>query len=226
MPTQQQMQARRGTAASWVSTNPTLSAGEIGFESDTNNFKIGNGTLSWSDLPYSSNYLENLLPMRSGQTYTGGPNLALGTSTANRLYFSFFRVPTKTTFNQIGFDVQFITGITSFNMGIYSNVNAKPDTLLHDFGATATTGTGIKTNTINVTLNPGNYWLAGKLSGGVSITAQAGPVYGSPLFPTLTSAANSAVAAGYYIDGTTSLPSSATSAVGIAVILGIYMRVA
>lgn len=47
---------RRDTSANWTSANPTLSAGEMGVESDTNLIKIGrnvNGTLqSWSQLPY------------------------------------------------------------------------------------------------------------------------------------------------------------------------------
>jgi hypothetical protein len=37
------IQARRGTAAEWTSSNPTLSAGEFGFETDTLKLKIGNG---------------------------------------------------------------------------------------------------------------------------------------------------------------------------------------
>jgi hypothetical protein len=50
------MQQRRGTAAQWVSTNagdgPVLNAGEIGWESDTNKFKIGDGINNWADLVY------------------------------------------------------------------------------------------------------------------------------------------------------------------------------
>ena len=50
------MQQRRGTAAQWVSTNsgngPILAAGEIGYESDTNKFKIGDGTNHWINLDY------------------------------------------------------------------------------------------------------------------------------------------------------------------------------
>ena len=46
------MQQRRGTAAQWTSSNPTLEAGEIGFETDTNKFKIGDGTNLWSALDY------------------------------------------------------------------------------------------------------------------------------------------------------------------------------
>lgn len=46
------MQQRRGTASEWTSANPTLAAGEIGFETDTGQFKIGDGTTSWSSLNY------------------------------------------------------------------------------------------------------------------------------------------------------------------------------
>jgi len=54
MPVQTQIQTRRGTAASWTSTNPTLAAGEIGFETDTGKFKIGNGSTAWASLAYSA----------------------------------------------------------------------------------------------------------------------------------------------------------------------------
>lgn len=48
------MQQRRGTAAQWTSVNPVLASGEIGFESDTNKFKIGNGVAVWSALSYAA----------------------------------------------------------------------------------------------------------------------------------------------------------------------------
>lgn len=47
-----QLQFRRGTAAEWASANPTLAAGEMGIETDTNKFKVGNGSTAWSSLPY------------------------------------------------------------------------------------------------------------------------------------------------------------------------------
>lgn len=47
-----QMQQRRGTAAQWTSANPTLAAGEIGFETDTRKFKMGNGSAAWTSLDY------------------------------------------------------------------------------------------------------------------------------------------------------------------------------
>lgn len=46
------MQQRRGTASQWTSANPILAAGEIGFETDNNKFKIGDGVNHWADLSY------------------------------------------------------------------------------------------------------------------------------------------------------------------------------
>lgn len=46
------MQQRRGTASQWTSANPILNAGEMGWESDTNKFKIGDGTNHWANLDY------------------------------------------------------------------------------------------------------------------------------------------------------------------------------
>ena len=53
------MQQRRGTAEQWTDANPVLAAGEIGFETDTNQFKIGDGVNLWADLSYFKN-LEDL----------------------------------------------------------------------------------------------------------------------------------------------------------------------
>jgi hypothetical protein len=43
---------RRGTAAQWTAANPILEDGEIGFESDTTNLKIGDGLTRWVNLSY------------------------------------------------------------------------------------------------------------------------------------------------------------------------------
>lgn len=47
-----QIQVRRGTAANWIATNPTLSDGEYGWETDTRRMKIGDGATAWNDLLY------------------------------------------------------------------------------------------------------------------------------------------------------------------------------
>ena len=53
------MQQRRGTAQQWTDADPILAAGEIGFETDTGQFKIGDGTNHWADISYFKN-LEDL----------------------------------------------------------------------------------------------------------------------------------------------------------------------
>ena len=47
-----QFQFRRGTASQWTSANPVLAAGEMGIETDTDKFKIGDGSTAWSGLGY------------------------------------------------------------------------------------------------------------------------------------------------------------------------------
>ena len=49
------IQNKRDAAATWT-TNGTvvLLAGEIGFETDTGKFKIGDGTTIWTSLPYAA----------------------------------------------------------------------------------------------------------------------------------------------------------------------------
>lgn len=46
------MQQRRGTAAQWTAANPILAGGEIGFETDSGKFKIGDGVTTWANLSY------------------------------------------------------------------------------------------------------------------------------------------------------------------------------
>lgn len=49
-----QIQLRRDTASNWTSSNPTLAAGEIGIETDTLKYKLGNGSTAWASLSYAS----------------------------------------------------------------------------------------------------------------------------------------------------------------------------
>lgn len=52
------MQQRRGTASQWTTANPILAAGEIGFETDTGEFRVGDGTNHWDDLSPFKNLLD------------------------------------------------------------------------------------------------------------------------------------------------------------------------
>lgn len=56
---------RRDTAAQWAFENPVLQNGELGWETDTRQAKLGNGTVPWNDLPYA------VLPPASPQEWWG-----------------------------------------------------------------------------------------------------------------------------------------------------------
>ncbi len=47
------IQLRRDTSTNWFSVNPVLSDGELGFETDTLRFKLGDGTTNWNGLAYT-----------------------------------------------------------------------------------------------------------------------------------------------------------------------------
>jgi hypothetical protein len=68
-----QIQLRRGTASAWTSANPTLAIGEFAVETDTDKYKIGDGSTAWTSLSYSS------LP--SGAVTTAGGVTITGTMT-------------------------------------------------------------------------------------------------------------------------------------------------
>ncbi len=64
-----QIQLRRDTASNWTSANPTLAAGEFAIETDTDKYKIGDGSTAWTSLGYSS--LPSGVLQLSGGAMTG-----------------------------------------------------------------------------------------------------------------------------------------------------------
>lgn len=46
------IQLRHDTATNWTTVNPILAEGEVGVETDTNKFKIGDGVTPWNNLDY------------------------------------------------------------------------------------------------------------------------------------------------------------------------------
>jgi hypothetical protein len=47
-----QLQFRRGTSSQWTAANTLLAIGELGYETDTSYYKIGDGVNHWNSLPY------------------------------------------------------------------------------------------------------------------------------------------------------------------------------
>jgi hypothetical protein len=48
------VQLRRGTAAQWTAANPVLLDGEVGYERDTGRLRIGDGSTTFTSLPFAS----------------------------------------------------------------------------------------------------------------------------------------------------------------------------
>jgi hypothetical protein len=67
------IQIKRGTATAWTSANPTLNAGEMGFESDTKKMKVGDGSTAWTSLAYTTTD-GDISGVTAGTGLSGGGN--------------------------------------------------------------------------------------------------------------------------------------------------------
>jgi len=115
------LQFKRDTAANWTSNNPTLAAGEFGYETDTGKFKVGDGSTAWSSLGY---FEEDTggggSPTPSAYAYQGDANgfLAGGANTppftrySNILKYYFASDAGGTCVGNLASSQSFGTGIT------------------------------------------------------------------------------------------------------------------
>jgi hypothetical protein len=75
-----QIQIRRGTASQWTSANPTLAAGEQGYETDTGKMKIGDGSTAWNSLAYAiTGAVGTVTSITAGTGLSGGTITSTGT---------------------------------------------------------------------------------------------------------------------------------------------------
>ncbi|HVA10684.1 MAG TPA: hypothetical protein VNG32_00765 [Candidatus Dormibacteraeota bacterium] len=77
------IQFRRDTAANWISNNPTLAQGEVGLETDTMAYKIGDGATSWTSLNYN-----NLAPSLTTMDLAGQSSDPSAPNTSNLVLYS------------------------------------------------------------------------------------------------------------------------------------------
>lgn len=127
------MQQRRGTAIEWTNADPILGTGELGYESDTNKFKIGDGVNAWSSLVYFSS-LDDVID--------GAPDLL---NTLNELA------------SAIGDDANFITSvntsITDGDAATLTSAQSYADTAEADAISTASADATSKADAAIVTSN-------------------------------------------------------------------------
>jgi hypothetical protein len=74
---------RRGTAAEWTASNPTLLEGEVGVETDSKKLKVGDGLTVWASLPYitlTPTAAASLYATIANPTFTGTVSLDTGVS--------------------------------------------------------------------------------------------------------------------------------------------------
>lgn len=74
------IQCKIDTAENWKTNNPVLLVGELGVESDTKLIKVGDGTTSWTSLPYLQ-----YLPLSGGQI-TGALKISKGSNSGIQDY--------------------------------------------------------------------------------------------------------------------------------------------
>jgi len=127
MPQITQIQVRRDTAATWTSTNPTLAAGEIGFETDTGKFKIGTGSTAWVSLLYATDASD-----------ITGTTLPASITSASGLSLSGSQIGSGTVSGQYGG-----TGVANTGKTITVSGNTTIGSSTHTVGLTTTGNTAV-----------------------------------------------------------------------------------
>jgi len=79
-----QIQLRRDSVVNWTGANPILASAEIGIETDTGKFKIGDGSTSWNSLAYASGGSGDVF-----QATTGNGTTTIDWGLGNLMFFTF-----------------------------------------------------------------------------------------------------------------------------------------
>jgi hypothetical protein len=121
------IQLRRDTSANWTSINPTLFSGEVGFETNTGKFKIGNGSTVWSSLDYFggevdlSEYITASSASITYLTQTSASNTYLAQTSASSTYIT--NLSASTTYAPINSPT--FTGISQMDTFLYLGLNGE-----------------------------------------------------------------------------------------------------
>lgn len=123
------IQLRRDIASNWIQNNPLLLNGEIGIETDTLKFKIGNGSQRWNDIT----------------SYALKPGLANGVATLN----SFGKIPLSQIPDQVSLDAEASAAIISALNSITTSDIEEGSNLYFTDSRVITAIAGVIENTLN-----------------------------------------------------------------------------
>jgi hypothetical protein len=169
-----QLQFRRGLSTQWTSNNTLLADGEMGIETDTSLFKIGNGSTAWNSLAYGG---------IRGVTGPTGPTGRTG-HTGFTGPASFVTGPTgPLAIGPTGFTgpASFVTGPTGAGGG--GSVSITGSTGFGNILTVATGGAGIFGNS-NLTFNGSNLIVTGTET--INYNGSLGQSYYGPTYDTLS----------------------------------------
>jgi hypothetical protein len=126
MPAQSTIKLRRDTSSNWTSTNPTLSAGEIGVETNTGKFKIGTGSTAWTSLPYivESFPIDSLSDVVIDGTPANNEVLAYDTATSKWINKTPTEAGLATTVGYSYLQTVYFTASGTFTKANYSGIRA------------------------------------------------------------------------------------------------------
>jgi hypothetical protein len=127
---------RRGAAVDWTAANPTLSAGELGIETDTRKFKFGDGTTAWNSLPYAVGINNNTGSNIQGIAVAWPPT---ATPNTGDVYILSDPVPSGSPAGSDPNDAVIWTGSSWENIGPVVSIQG-PSGLMGAHGATGATG--------------------------------------------------------------------------------------
>jgi hypothetical protein len=93
---------------------------------------------------------------------TTATNIVNNATSRGRIYFMLFVVHSETSVDRIAFRCAVASASVQIRLGIYDEVNGRPDTLLVDAGTVTISTTGVKDRPLiaPVTLAPGRYYVA------------------------------------------------------------------
>lgn len=181
------IQLRRDTESNWDILDPALAEGEVGFETDTGKFKIGNGSDLWSELQYfggevdlsgyltqssaSTTYLTQASASTTYATKAELNNVDLSSASAAAVAAIVDSAPsTLNTLNELaaalGDDANYASTVTTA-LGNKLDISSASSTYLNKINASVTTATASASVVRNITLstsapsggNDGDVWM-------------------------------------------------------------------